>query len=79
MNEADHDRVLGMIRAYLRGKASTAQAVEAVNTSSPSFRGHRLKTILDAAEANAITVDAQTRHELMANLKEELQKKGFLN
>jgi hypothetical protein len=76
---ADRNRVIGMIRSYLRGEASTNQVVASVNNSSSSFRGQELYAILHEAEQQAFTVDVQTREALMGTLKVELRKEGFLD
>ena len=79
VEEADRNRVIGMIRSYLRGKTSIKQAIAAINNASPSFRGQQLNAILHEAEQQALTVDAQTREKLTAELKNELKKLGFID
>ena len=76
---ADRNRVIGMIRLYLRGEASIRQVVASINNSSSSFRGQELFAILHEAEQQTLTVDVQTRETLIGTLKEELRKQGSLD
>ena len=78
VEEADRNRVIGMIRSYLRGEASIKKVVESINNSSSAFTGQELFAILHEAEKQALNVDVQTRERLVGTLKEELRKQGFL-
>ena len=79
VEEADRNRVVGMILSFLRGEASISQVVASIDDSSSSFRGQELYAILHEADQQALNVDVQTRETLIGTLKTELRKQGFLD
>jgi len=74
--EADRNRVIGVLVAYLRGVV-TINAVYGAIRSSP-FRNRDLETMLTQAESGAKDVGVALKQELMETLRDELKRRGFL-
>lgn len=72
---ASRDRVLGMIKAYLQGKATERSVYVAVN-SSP-FRDEELEGILAEAEKHTPVHDKR-KHMLMMTLRAGLKDRLLL-
>jgi len=74
--EANRNRVLGVIVAYLRGVVTINTACGAVRSSS--FRNQELEAILTQAESGAKDVGMSLKEDLMETLKDGLKEIGFL-
>jgi len=74
--DADRNRVLGAIIAYLRGTVTINVVYGAVRSSS--FRNQDLDAILTQAQLSAKGVGVMLKEDLMGTLRDELKKKGFL-
>jgi hypothetical protein len=74
--EADRNRVLGVIVAYLRGIVTINTVYGAVRSSS--FRNQELEGILTQAESGAKDVGTSLKENLMEALKDGLKEIGFL-
>ena len=74
--EADRNRVVGVLVAYLRGVVTTKAVYGAIYRSS--FRNEALDAILVEAEAGAKNVGTSLKHELMVTLRAGLKDREFL-
>ena len=70
------DRVLGVIKAYLRGNVTDMAVVTAVNNSS--FRDKGLEEVLLEAAAYTPFTDEKQRRELLIGLIGQLRKRHLL-
>jgi len=74
--EADRNRVLGALVAYLRGVLTINTVYGAVK--SASFRNEALEAILSRAETGTKDVGVTLRKDLMETLRDGLKERGFL-
>ena len=74
--EADRNRVLGVLVAYLRGIVTINAVYGAI--SSSSFRNQDLETILKRANTGAKDVGTARKEDLMEALRGGLKDKKFL-
>jgi len=74
--DADRNRVIGVLVAYLRGVVTVSAVYGAINSSS--FRKQDLEAILKQAESGAKDVGVLLKEDLMGTLKDGLKQRGFL-
>jgi len=74
--EADRNRVIGVLVAYLRGVVTINAVYGAIRISS--FRNQDLVTMLTQAESGAKDVGIALKQELMETLRDELKRRGFI-
>jgi len=74
--EADRNRVVGVLVAYLRGVVTINAVYGAVQSSS--LRNRELEAILTQAESGAKDVGVLLKQDLMETLKDRLKERGFL-
>ena len=74
--EADRNRVMGVLLAYLRGVVTINAVYGPIQSSS--FRNQDLETILTRAESGAKDVGAALKEDLMETLRDGLKGRGFL-
>jgi len=74
--DADRNRVIGVLVAYLRGVVTVSAVYGAINSSS--FRRQDLEAILKQAESGAKDVGVSLKEDLMGTLKDGLKQRGFL-
>jgi len=74
--EANRNRILGVIVAYLRGIVTIDTVYGTVRSSS--FRNQELEAILTQAESGTKDVGSSLKEDLMEALKDGLKEIGFL-
>jgi len=74
--DADRNRVIGVLVAYLRGVVAINAVYGAVNSSS--FRNQDLEAILKQAESGAKNVGVLLKQDLMGTLRDGLKQRGLL-
>jgi hypothetical protein len=74
--EADRNRVLGVLVAYIRGVVSVSAVYGAIRSSS--FRNQDLELILTQAELGAKDVGGALKEDMMGTLRDGLKERGFL-
>jgi len=75
--QADRNRVVGVIWAYLDRKVPDTVVYTAVNNSP--FRSGELASVLAEAEKDARNVDAKNKRRLMLELRAGLKDRLLLN
>jgi len=74
--EADRNRVIGVLVAYLRGVVAINAVYGVLKRSS--FRNQDLEAILTQAESGGQDVGVLLKEDLMETLKDGLKERGFL-
>jgi hypothetical protein len=74
--DADRNRVIGVLVAYLRGVVTINAVYGAVKSSS--FRKQDLEAILKQAESGVKDVGVSLKGDLMGTLRDGLKDRGFL-